>query len=213
MSKRLKTIATTAIAVLSLNTYAAVDMFLGLAGIEGESQDSTYGKQIDVLAWFWGMSQSGTTHVVVGGGAGIPSFANISVTKWIDSSSTSLRAKLATGGYIENATLTMRKAGDAAFVFEQIVMYNIIVSSTSMGGSGGEDRLTENVTLNFEAFCLLYTEQTPSGGTGAKPRLCWNIAAKETCSTAQVETLYNLPLVMSLPRHLKVGLTPICSDT
>ncbi|RZI61235.1 MAG: type VI secretion system tube protein Hcp, partial [Zymomonas sp.] len=31
----------------------AVDMFLKLTNIEGESRDKTHGKEIDVLAWSW----------------------------------------------------------------------------------------------------------------------------------------------------------------
>ena len=47
----------------------AFDMFLKLEGIEGESADKTHGKEIDILAWSWGLSQSGSFHVGGGGGA------------------------------------------------------------------------------------------------------------------------------------------------
>jgi type VI secretion system secreted protein Hcp len=40
----------------------AVDMFLELEGIKGEAQDGKHKDKIDVLAWSWGMSQSGSTH-------------------------------------------------------------------------------------------------------------------------------------------------------
>ena len=45
----------------------AVDMFLKVDNIDGESQDAKHGKEIDVLAWSWGLSQSATTHVGGGG--------------------------------------------------------------------------------------------------------------------------------------------------
>lgn len=47
----------------------AVDMFLKLEGISGESKDSSHKGEIDILAWSWGMTNSGTAHV--GGGAEI----------------------------------------------------------------------------------------------------------------------------------------------
>ena len=47
----------------------AVDMFLKLTDIKGEAQDDSHKEEIDVLAWSWGMSQSGTTHVGGGGGS------------------------------------------------------------------------------------------------------------------------------------------------
>ena len=42
---------------------------------------------IDLLAWSWGMSQSGSFHVGGGGGAGKANFQDISCTKWIDKGS------------------------------------------------------------------------------------------------------------------------------
>ena len=44
----------------------AVDMFLTLDGVKGESEDKNHPKQIGVLSWSWGMSRSGSAHV--GGG-------------------------------------------------------------------------------------------------------------------------------------------------
>ena len=57
----------------------AVDMFLALKGeIKGEAQDAKHKGEIDVLAWSWGLSQSGSFHVGGGGGAGKANFQDIS---------------------------------------------------------------------------------------------------------------------------------------
>jgi type VI secretion system secreted protein Hcp len=47
------------------------------------------------------------------------------------------------------------------------------------GGSGGEDRLTENVTLNFAKFKYEYKVQTAQGGAGASPNFGWDIPANK----------------------------------
>jgi type VI secretion system secreted protein Hcp len=52
----------------------------------------------------------------------------------------------------------------------------VLVTSVSTGGSGGEDRLTENVTLNFAAVKVDYVEQKKDGSAGDKPSMNWNIA-------------------------------------
>ena len=39
----------------------AVDYFLKIATIEGESEDHKHGKEIEVLSFSWGESQSGTS--------------------------------------------------------------------------------------------------------------------------------------------------------
>ena len=46
----------------------AVDMFFKIKGIEGESKDSKHTNDIDVLAWSWGESNSGSFHHGGGGG-------------------------------------------------------------------------------------------------------------------------------------------------
>ena len=57
----------------------AVDCFLHIDGCQGESQDDKHKNDIDILAWSWGMSQSGTFHVGGGGGAGKANFQDMSV--------------------------------------------------------------------------------------------------------------------------------------
>lgn len=155
----------------------AVDMFLKIEGIEGEAQDKVHAKEIDVLAWSWGMSQGGTTHMGGGAGAGKASFQDISLTKYIDKSTTRLMQAAARGTHIPSATLVMRKAGDAPLEYLTIHMKDVMITSVSIGGSPAEDRLTENVTLNFADFGVRYIEQKPDGAAGEKPEFKWDIAA------------------------------------
>ena len=46
-------------------------------------------------------------------------------------------------------------------------------------GLGGEDRLTENVTLNFRKFDFKYTPQTEQGAAGTPGNFGYDIAAAE----------------------------------
>ena len=134
-------------------------------------------KQIDILAWSWGMSQSGTTHTGSGGGAGKVSVQDISITKWVDKSSPMLMQKCAKGTHIDDGELVVRKAGDTPLEYLKIKMTDIIITSVSTGGSGGEDRLTENVTLNFAEFKVTYQEQSDKGAAkGGSVDFGFNIA-------------------------------------
>ena len=142
----------------------AVDMFIKFDGIDGESVDSKHAKSIDVLAWSWGMSQSGTTHTSTGGGAGKVNVQDLSLTKHIDKSSTVLLQHCATGKHIAKAVLTVRKAGDKPLEYLVITLKDLLISSVQTGGSGGEDRLTENVTINFGAYEVAYQQQAKTGG-------------------------------------------------
>jgi type VI secretion system secreted protein Hcp len=155
----------------------AVDMFLKLDGVEGEAQDSKHKNEIDVLAWSWGMSQSGSMHVGGGGGSGKVSVQDLHITKYVDKSSPVLIRRCCDGKHLTEALLTVRKAGGDAVEYTKLKMTDVLISSVSSGGSGGEDRLTVNVTLNFAKFEVIYTPQSQSGTPAAEVIQKWNIAA------------------------------------
>jgi len=157
----------------------ALDMFINMgAKIKGESRDKVQGPKgdIDILAWSWGMSQSGTTHMGGGGGAGKANFQDVSITKYIDASSNALMNALAKGSHIDKCVLLVRKAGEAQHKYIEITMEEVLVTSLSTGGSGGEDRLTENVTLNFAKVKFTYAKQDSKGGLAADQEFAWHIA-------------------------------------
>ena len=154
----------------------AVDMFMKIGDIDGESFDKKHAKDIDVLAWSWGMSQSGSTHTGGGGGAGKANFQDLSFTKYVDNASNALMVALAKGSHIEKCVLLVRKAGEGAKRYIDITMEEVLVTAVSTGGSGGEDRLTENVTLNFAKVKFSYAKQDAKGAVAADADFKWNIA-------------------------------------
>jgi type VI secretion system secreted protein Hcp len=154
----------------------AVDMFLKINGVDGESQDKTHAKEIDVLAWSWGMSNSGSAHVGGGAGAGKVNVQDVSFTKYLDSASPKLMLACCQGTHYDEATLTVRKAGGNPVEYIKLKLQEVLISAVSTGGSGGEDRLTENVTLNFAKFNLDYTPQDAKGAAGTAIPAGWDVA-------------------------------------
>jgi len=155
----------------------AVDMFIKIEGVDGESKDKTHTDEIDVLAWSWGMSQSGSFHVGGGGGAGKANFQDLSLTKYIDKATPLLMLRCATGEHIPEATLVVRKAGTEQQEYFNIKIEKLMVTSVSTGGSGGEDRLTENVTLNFAKVHVGYFPQKDDGSLDAEKEFNYDIEA------------------------------------
>jgi len=154
-------------------------MFINMGGtIKGESIDKDQGPKgdIDVLAWSWGMSQSGTTHMGGGGGSGKASFQDLSFTKYVDSATNALMTALAKGTHIDKVELMVRKAGEGQKKYIFITMEQVLVTSISTGGSGGEDRLTENVTLNFAKVNFAYTPQNAKGTVAGDKTFAYDIA-------------------------------------
>jgi type VI secretion system secreted protein Hcp len=155
----------------------AVDMFMKIGNIKGESQDSKHKGEIDVLAWSWGASNSGSAHMGAGQGAGKVNVQDLNFTKYVDKATPDLLLNCCNGKHIDKATLVVRKAaGDQSLEYMTINMQDLIVTSVSTGGSGGEDRLTENVTLNFAKVQVQYKEQTAKGTVGDQPTMGWDVA-------------------------------------
>lgn len=155
----------------------AFDMFIKISNVDGEARDKTHAKQIDVLAWSWGMSNSGSAHVGGGAGAGKVNVQDLSITKFVDSASPKLMLGCCKGTHYDEALLTVRKAGDKPVEYIKIKMTEVLVTAVSTGGSGGEDRLTENVTLNFAKVHVDYTPQDAKGAAGTAIPMEWDIAA------------------------------------
>jgi type VI secretion system secreted protein Hcp len=158
----------------------AMDQFIKLTAagkaLEGESRDKTHAKEIDVLAWSWGVSNSGSAHVGGGAGAGKCNVQDLSFTKYVDKSTPDLLLACCNGKHYESAVLVVRKAGETPLEYVTITLSEVMISSVSTGGSGGEDRLTENISLNFAAVKFDYVEQAAKGAKAATPSMFWNVA-------------------------------------
>jgi type VI secretion system secreted protein Hcp len=155
----------------------AVDMFLKLDGIAGESKDKVHSKEIDILSWSWGMSNSGSAHVGGGAGSGKVNVQDVTLSKYIDSSSPKLMLSCCNGTHYNSALLTVRKVGGTPLEYIKIKLETVLISGISTGGSQNEDRLTENLILNFGKVSVDYTPQKDDGSAGTAIPFGWDIAA------------------------------------
>jgi len=154
----------------------AMDQFIKIGTLKGEAQDKAHKDEIDVLSWNWGLSNSGSAHQGGGAGAGKVNVQDLSFTKYLDKSSPNLMLACCNGKHFDKAVLTVRKAGEDPLEYLLITMEKVLISNVSTGGSGGADRLTENVSLNFAKVKVQYKEQAAAGGVSDKPEMGWDIA-------------------------------------
>ena len=162
----------------------AVDMFLKLDGVKGEAVDTgnkpDHSEEMSVLAWSWGASNTGSTHIATGSGSAKANVQDLSITKWVDKASTDLMIAACNGKHFGDAVLVVRKAGELPLEYLKITMTDVMITAYTTGGSGGEDRLTENVTLNFAKIQMEYFQQNKDGsGTPAGDKT-FNIQANFT---------------------------------
>jgi len=156
---------------------AQADMFLKLTNIKGEALDSKHKDQIEVLSWSFGASQEGSAHTGSGSGTGKVHIQDLTITHYVDTASTDLLKHLTNGKHIDEGLLTVRKAGGKALEYFKFKMTQVIVTHISNGGGAGQDRITENVTLNFRKFTQSYTAQDDKGNPKASSEFTWDIAA------------------------------------
>jgi len=152
-------------------------MFLKLNGVDGESKDKIHKKEIDVLSWSWGMANSGTAHVGGGAGAGKVSVQDLALCKYVDSSSPKLMLACCSGTHCADALLTVLKAGGTPVEYIKVKMEKVFITGITSGGTSGDDRLTENVILNFGKVNVDYTPQDEKGAAGTAIPFAWDIAA------------------------------------
>lgn len=143
---------------------AAVDYFLKIDTIKGESKADKHKDEIDIDSFSWGASQSGTFATGGGGGAGKVAMQDFHFTMGMNTASPALFLACAQGAHLKNATLTCRKAGKDQQEFLKVTMSDVMVSSFQTGGQGGGDVVpSDQISLNFAKIEIEYKEQDASG--------------------------------------------------
>jgi type VI secretion system secreted protein Hcp len=146
---------------------AAVDYFLKIEGIQGESQDAKHKDEIHLESWSFGEMNAGTFAVGGGGGAGKVQMQDFHFVKRVDKAGPKLFLACAQGEHIKSALLTCRKAGKDQQEYLKITLKDILVSKYSTSGSGSSDVVPlEEIALNFAAIKVEYREQKADGTLG-----------------------------------------------
>lgn len=152
---------------------AAVDYFLKITGITGESRDSKHKGEIELLSFSWGAANS--THVATGGhAAGKVTFQDFEFTKLFDKASPQIFLKLVSGGNITSMTLSARKASNSEVAnpdFMKVVFSNVLISFYKEQEPNTDVMTTEAVGALFQKMALTFipTDQFTTGGAAAAP--------------------------------------------
>jgi type VI secretion system secreted protein Hcp len=142
----------------------AVDYFLKIDGIDGESTDKKHANEIDVDAWSWGESQTGSGVPGSGGGAGKVSMQDFSFVMKFNKASPKLMLACATGKHIKSAKLALRKAGQAQMDYLTFTFLDVLVSSYQAGGTEAAGIAPlDQVSLRFAKIEVEYKAQKADG--------------------------------------------------
>ena len=125
---------------------AAAAGFIKLGDIKGESMDSGYKGEIEILSWSWGEAESGQSS---GMATGRRQHHPITITKTIDRASPILQQANADGRVIPAMTLHLPNNEGKQKSYFKYKLDNVRVSTYQTGGGSGSVP-SETFTLNYE---------------------------------------------------------------
>jgi type VI secretion system secreted protein Hcp len=160
----------------------AIDAYLQIEGIKGESTDDRHKDWIEVSHVTVGIHQPRAESVSTAGGhtSGRADLSNVTFTKLADLSSPILKQHCAMGKTIPKAKLEfMRADGNGTPInYYKIELENVMISGIS-SDSGDGGTMKETVHLAYSRIKWTYTKQDIRGGAGGSTAGGWDAAANK----------------------------------
>jgi type VI secretion system secreted protein Hcp len=157
----------------------AIDYFLQIDGIEGESQDAKHKAWIDLLSWSWGESHAAAPEAGGGGGSGRVSMQDVHFAMPMSKASPRFFLACASGRHHKEAVLVGRKGGKDPQEFMTWTFSDVLVTSYQTSGSEAQDGPFDQVSLNFTKVRLDYKAQKADGSLDAPISAGWDVIANK----------------------------------
>lgn len=158
----------------------AIDVYLQLDGIKGESTDDKHRDWIELTSVHWGVIQPKSATSSTGGGhtAERCVHADVVATKLADLSSPVLLQTCSAGRTIPKARIEFLRAdGNGERVkYYEIELENVLIGHVTPGINGG-DIISESIGLKYAKAKWKYTQQKISGGAGGNTMGGWDLAS------------------------------------
>ena len=152
----------------------AVDMYLNIDGVKGETTDDKHKDWIEVVSYNHGMAMpvSSTKSSAGGASSGRTQHGDFVIAKYIDLASPKLYEAVSSGKHFGKATFEMCRAGGSQLPFLTITMEDVMISNVQQNGASPEHT---RVSFAFqgisEQFNSSRTAQTDNWGSGGgKPK-------------------------------------------
>ncbi|MDY0962152.1 MULTISPECIES: Hcp family type VI secretion system effector [Massilia] len=160
----------------------AIDVYLQIDGIKGESMDDKHKDWIECTSVAWGVSQPRSATASTGGGhtAERCEHQEIALTKLADLASPILLQTCSAGKTIPKAKLEFMRAdgqGERIKYFE-IELENVLIGGIKPSVAEGSI-IQESVGLKFSKIKWKYTQQKVTGGAGGNTSGGWDLAANK----------------------------------
>jgi type VI secretion system secreted protein Hcp len=160
----------------------AVEIFLTIVGITGESQKSGAEGWIEIFSFSNGASNPSSVAFGTGSGAGKVDLSSLSLQKQLDASSPYLFEICCSGTHSATGTMIVREATGTTTtqVYYQYDMTEVFVDSISWGGAAGGGKPSESLSVSAKSLSITYWSQGSDGTLTKVATKGWN----QTTNTA-----------------------------
>jgi type VI secretion system secreted protein Hcp len=162
----------------------AIDVYLQIDGIKGESADDQHKGWIECESVNWSLTQprSATASTAGGHTAERVELSDVTFHKMIDLASPILAQTCAMGKTIPKAKFEFFRAdGDGTRVkYYEVELENVIVSHVAQGVAAGG--MTDHIGLKFAKVKWRYTQQRIVGGAGGNTAGGWDLSGNRVAT-------------------------------
>lgn len=150
----------------------AVDYFLKVDGIEGESVDEKHKNEIQIMSWSWGASNVSSVAGTGGSGAGKADVSDFNCMTYFDKATPKFFKNIVKGTHIPKGTLTAIKAGADGKPYLKVVFNEIFVTSLQMSASG--ETPTVSLSFTYNEIKMDYSMQDDKGNLVSTGEVTFN---------------------------------------
>jgi type VI secretion system secreted protein Hcp len=161
------------------NAEAATTIFVRIEGVRGDSTDDRHKDWVEASSYSQGVTAIGATRLASGGTIQRPEFSDITITKFLDSSSPILTQLCAKGAHVRGVVIDFVNPGMDKSLLQRITLDDVVVSSVQMGGGAGQPP-TETVAFKFARIRQEYFPPPRRDGSKQPPIVAgWDLTTNK----------------------------------
>jgi type VI secretion system secreted protein Hcp len=150
----------------------AVDYFLKLDGMQGESVDSNHKDEIQIMSWSWGASQVSSVAGTGGSGAGKADLSDFSIMTYFDKATPKFFKSIGAGTHIKTGTMSAVKSGADGKPYLKVDFKEMFVSNLQISGSS--EIPTVSVSFSYNEIKIDYSVQDEQGNLKSTGPITYN---------------------------------------
>lgn len=153
----------------------ALDMFMRIEGIRGESKDANHKDWTDIQSFRWGAEQPGSMSSGGGGGAGKVNFDDLTVVAAIDKAAPTVLKNCAVGQHLGKVEIAVCKAGGSQVEYSRTTLEDVLITAVRFVGTQDNESLMMEYSFQAAKVKNQYWEQNDKGSKGAEVQMAFNV--------------------------------------